>query len=852
MLSECRKFMKFIVIGFVIFLFLICSSPSSHVNAEEEIKNVLILNSYHQGFAWTKEETDGIMNQMQTYGHNISFFVEYMDWKNYNSTENLKYLIDYYRYKYKDKKLDTIIATDDAALEFAIEHRKELFSDAPIVFSGVNTEGVKKIVNGSAGVTGVVEVVDPTKTLALAKKINPDLSKVYLLNDNSESGISTMKLVISKINAFDSKIKIIPWNNLPFEEAIREAKNLEPDSMILIGTYFRDIDNRLMDHSYVTMEISENSSVPVYHIYDFGMGHGIVGGSLLSGKMQGESAAKMAFRILKGEDPDNISIFNPDSNRTVFDYNQLVRFHIPLDILPKNSEIINKPFSFYETYKTLVLSVIAAFTALLTFLSILIFYIRKINRMKRTLQESHEELSMLYEELTASDEEMKEQYEEMMIINEKIKQSEEKLANLAYFDPLTGLLNKHSLYERSVSTFNEGKKAALLFIDIDNFKYVNDTLGHAFGDRLIVKISERLTALLREGSTLYRLSGDEFILIVDQAFDADEVKEYASDILSNFRKNFDSLGSNLHISLSIGIAFSPEHGKDLEQLLKNADIAMYKAKEAGRKSYVVYDPGMNKVFTERIMIEKHLQSALDENEFELYYQPQLDLRTNKITGFEALLRWNSPVLGPVSPLKFIKVAEDTHFIIPLGTWVLNQACAFLRKLHEEGYHDLMISVNISILQLLQSDFLTNVEEVLSINQLKPEKLELEITETILMESFDRIILGLKRLRDRKVRIALDDFGKGYSSLNYLKQLPITTMKVDKSFVDYITDTETDELVGHIITLGKVMGMDVVAEGVEMQCQLDYLQQHDCDKIQGYLFSKPRPEAEILRLLEERS
>ncbi len=281
-----------------------------------------------------------------------------------------------------------------------------------------------------------------------------------------------------------------------------------------------------------------------------------------------------------------------------------------------------------------MLSVIAAFTALLTFLNILIFYIRKINRMKKTLQESHDELSMLYEELTASDEEIKEQYDEMRIINDKIKLSEEKLANLAYYDPLTGLLNKHSLYERSVTTFQEGREAALFFIDIDNFKHVNDTLGHAFGDKLIEKISERLTALLREGSTLYRLSGDEFILISEQAQDVEKVKEYASYILSNFRKDFDSLGSNLHISLSIGIALSPEHGRDLEQLLKNADIAMYKAKEAGRKSYVIYDSGMNEVFTERIMIEKHLQNALDENEFELYYQPQLDLRTNRITGFE--------------------------------------------------------------------------------------------------------------------------------------------------------------------------------------------------------------------------
>ncbi|MBP1754055.1 MAG: diguanylate cyclase protein [Firmicutes bacterium] len=849
MIRRSRKLFK--IMGFTIFLILLLLYQNINVQAEEEMKNVLIINSYHQGFAWTREQTEGIMNQLQQEGFNYSFYVEYMDWKNYNSEENLDYLTDYYRYKYNKKRIDIIVTTDDVALQFALENREKLFSDAPVVFSGVNTEGVKSITNNYSRVTGVVEVVDPTQTLVIAKRINPSIKKIYLLNDNSESGKSTMSIIVNTVSEFDSNLEEASWNDLPFEEIVKRAGELEKDSIILIGTYFRDIDDRLMDQSYVTKVISENSCVPVYHIYDFGLGYGVIGGSLLSGKMQGESAAKMAYRILNGEDPDKIPIAYTDSTRTVFDYNQLLRFDVSPSVLPKDSEIVNKPFSFYETYKTLVLGVVAAFTALITFLSILIFYIRKINKMKINLQENHEELSMLYEELTASDEEIKEQYGEMLRINEKIKLSEEKLANLAYYDPLTGLLNKHSLYERSVLTFAEGRKAALLFIDIDNFKYVNDTLGHAFGDKLIVKISERLTTLLWEGSTLYRLSGDEFILIVDQLDKQEQAEEYASYLLNNFRKDFDSLNSNLHISLSIGIAMSPDHGRDLEQLLKNADIAMYKAKEAGRKSYVVYDQGMNEVLTERIRIEKNLQSAMDNNEFELYYQPQWDIKTNKITGFEALLRWNSPVLGPISPLKFIKVAEDTHFIIPLGTWVLNSACAFLKRLETYGYQDLSISVNISILQLLQSDFLTVIEDALSINQLEAEKLELEITETILMESFDRIISRLKKLRDKKVKIALDDFGKGYSSLNYLKQLPITTMKVDKSFIDYITDSGTDDLVGHIISLGKVMGMCVVAEGVEEQCQLDYLIQHECDKIQGFLFSKPQPEKEILRLLKEK-
>ncbi len=852
MLKSYMNFIKLAAMGGAILFFVLLISPDTYASENKNIQNVLILNSYHQGLDWTKEQTEGIIDTLQKSGYNFSFCVEYMDWKNYNSLENINYLIDYYYFKYHNKSIDIIITTDDAALEFALEYRNKLFSDAPVVFSGVNVEGMQSITKGYDRVTGVIEVINPTQTLKIAKKINPALKKIYLMNDNSESGLSTTHIMMNAITEFDPGLSVISWSDLPFEEAVQKASEMDDQSIILIGTYFRDGNNKLYDNNYVTMEISENSKVPVYHLYDFGLKHGIVGGTMLSGRMQGEKAAINAIRILEGEDTNLIPISISVSTRTIFDYNQLIRFDIPLNILPEDSEIINKPFSFYETYKTLVNSVVAVFCIVLLFVCILLFYIRMIRKMKRSLQENNEELSELYEELIASDEEIKQQYDEIVIINEKISQSEEKLANLAYYDSLTGLMNKLSLYERAKINALEDGRAALLFIDIDNFKYVNDTLGHAFGDKLIVKVSERLMALLKDDYSLYRLSGDEFIIIMNQIEAREQAEEYASYILENFKKDFDSLGSNLHISLSIGISICPDHGRDLEQLLKFADIAMYKAKEAGRKSYMVYDQQMNEAFTERIMIEKHLQGALDENEFVLYYQPQLDIATNKITGFEALLRWNSPVLGMVSPLKFIKVAEDTHFIIPLGTWVLQTACEFLKRLEDNGYQGLTVSVNISILQLLQEDFLDIVEGVLSINDVEPENLELEITETILMESFDRIIARLMRLRDKKIRIALDDFGKGYSSLSYLKQLPITTMKVDKSFIDYITNDNQEDLIGHIISIGKNMGMNVIAEGVEEQCQLDYLAIHECDKIQGYLFSKPLPEEAIMSLLQNRS
>ncbi len=851
MRKKMRKLINItLFVGFLqLFLMYMTSSAFAQEHNESQI---LVLNSYHQGMTWTEEETDGIISKIREAGKNVSFYVEYMDWKNYDSDSNWHMLYDYYKYKYTDKKLDMIMATDDAALKFALQYRKEIFSDAPIVFCGVNQEGVQEITKGFDRITGVFEEVNPTKTLEFAVSLNPQISKIYIIYDNSESGLSTGQMVNDCIKAFNPKLEVIAWNNLPFETVKERAALAKDDSIILFCTYYSDANKNIVAMDYASREVSKASRVPVYGLFDFGINQGIVGGILVSGRLQGEYAAELAIRILEGEDPNSIPVQSPDCTRTIFDYNQLRRFHISKEQLPKGSTIINKPFSFYETYKTLVISVVAVFLLLISFTSILFFNVRKLGIMKHTLSENNEELTQLNEELIASDEELKKRYEEIISVNERIRKSDEKLSYLAYHDSMTGLPNKLSLYSRAKDVFvPECGTSALLFIDIDNFKYVNDTLGHAFGDKMIVDVSNTLTGLLYDNCSLYRLSGDEFVIILEQLEDVKQSERFAVHLLSEFFKDFD-YQSNLHVSLSIGIALYPLHGTDLEELLKYADIAMYKVKEAGKKGYLVYSSEMNEAFVERVSIEKYLKKALDCHEFELYYQPQLELKSNRITGLEALIRWNSPNLGWVSALKLISVAEDTHFIIPLGEWVLRNACIFLKKLEELGYGQMGVSVNISILQLLQEDFVDKVMDILHTYQIQPELLELEITESILVESFDRIKTKLQQLRDHHVRTALDDFGKGYSSLSYLKQLPINTMKIDKSFIDPISEQSEDDYVRNIISLGKNLGMCVIAEGVEEKHQLDYLMRSECDRIQGFLFCKPKAEKDIIQILEDTS
>jgi len=469
----------------------------------------------------------------------------------------------------------------------------------------------------------------------------------------------------------------------------------------------------------------------------------------------------------------------------------------------------------------------------------------KLVKSYRDLAAAHEKLELLYAKISASEEELKHQ-------NEELIKNQKKMHYLAYHDTLTGLPNKQSLLENSNNVIfaSPDNKAALFYIDMDNFKYINDTMGHAFGDKFIIKVGERLTSLMTENCSIYRIGGDEFIVILEDIKSEKEAEVFASYIIESFKDTLDIEGSTLSTTLSIGIALYPKHGENINELLTFADIAMYKSKAQGKNGYVIYDNHMEAVFRERTNIEKCMRKALEKNEFVLHYQPQVNIKENKIVGFEALLRWNSSELGFLPPVKFIEIAEDTQFIIPLGKWVLKTSCEFLKKLHRKGHENLTMSVNISVLQLLQTDFIDFVMSTLNAFQLKPEHLVLEITESILIQSFENINSKLQELKSLGIGVALDDFGNGYSSLSYLMQLPISTLKMDKSFInDIITNSGNRVLVGHIISLGRNLGIKVIAEGVEDTEQLDFLVENQCDVIQGYIFGKPLSEEEVIKRLD---
>ena len=432
------------------------------------------------------------------------------------------------------------------------------------------------------------------------------------------------------------------------------------------------------------------------------------------------------------------------------------------------------------------------------------------------------------------------------------KMDEYKITRLAYFDSLTGLYNKASVRDKFSELMDlDFKKVALLFMDLDNFKLTNDSYGHAVGDQLLVQVADTLMEISKDSSIVSRLGGDEFVILTKDYENHKELEEIAEKLVSHLDNVFIVGNYNINVSSSIGIAIYPFDASSFDELLKNADTAMYKAKEKGKNRYEFYNPSMNEAIYEKLNLQSYMRKAISDGEFILYYQPFFTADDRKLVGFEALLRWTSPEMGDISPAKFIPVAEETRLILPIGDWVIRTACCFLKRLHELIGTGLSMSINISILQFQQPDFAQRVLEILELNNLPPESLELEITEMVLIQNINEVSDNIALLKSRGIKIALDDFDTGYSLLNYLTQLPINTLKIDKSFIQRIGKADDNKLiVGSIIFISKKMGLTTVAEGVETTGQLDYLKKMNCDIIQGFLLGKPQPGEQTLELVKK--
>jgi len=439
--------------------------------------------------------------------------------------------------------------------------------------------------------------------------------------------------------------------------------------------------------------------------------------------------------------------------------------------------------------------------------------------------------------------------------NSTIKQSQERADYLAHHDVLTDLPNRHLFNDRLEHALQRGHRqgvlVAILFIDLDNFKSINEGLGYPVGDRVLQETATRMVQLVREEDTVARIAGDEFAIILEDIKDPESVAKITGKLLEAFRPPFFIDNDELHVSVSIGISLYPDDGDDVTTLIKNADTAMYKAKEMGKAGYCFYTQALTEAAQERLQLGNRLRKALARNELLLHYQPQYSLHSGELVGAEALVRWQTDDLGLVPPARFIPLAESNGLILPIGEWVLYEACVQARKWQQGGLDIKRIGVNVSGLQIQQGAIVTSVKNALKTTGLDPACLELEITENFIMQQADDAIAILEELRGLGVMLAIDDFGTGYSSLSYLKLLPVNRLKVDRSFVkDIARDSNSEAIVRAVIALARSLQLQVIAEGVEKAEQGQFLQAEGCDEVQGFYYARPLPADQFTALLEQ--
>ena len=534
-------------------------------------------------------------------------------------------------------------------------------------------------------------------------------------------------------------------------------------------------------------------------------------------------------------------------NKYIFDYNVIKAYGINEKLLPKDTILINKEIPLFKKYLGHILA--ALLILLLQFLFIMILQ-RNIIRRKKT----EVELLKSRKKLLESNEELVSTNDELIVSLEEIKIQDEKIHDLIYFDLLTGLNNRFSIFQiiDNVINYEEIQGImAVMFLDVDNFKNINDTYGHDIGDEVIKIIGGKLKKYENDNISIGRFGGDEFLIMIKNQIEIQDISDFVEAIQKEVAEQIVYGNITLFLTVSTGIALFSQKGDSRRELVKKADLALYKAKDLGRDTYVFYKGSMKETLEEKMLLQMAIKEAIKKKEFFLYYQPYVNSETHKVVGFEALIRWTSKEHGYVSPYKLITNAEEMGLIIEIGEWVLKESCIFAKSINEGRKDKLKVSVNVSAVQLMNSEFCDRTIEIVKETGVDPELMCLEMTETILIESLETSTTVVQKLKEQGFLIALDDFGTGYSSLKYFKNLPVTILKIDKSFVDNIASSLYDRnLINAMVNIAHYKGIEVVAEGVETEEQLNILKSHGCDTIQGYLFSKPLSEEDTVKFIEK--
>lgn len=932
-------------------------------------RTVLVLHSYHDGYEWTDGQAQGIAEALATLAPKAEQVVYYLDWKRHPDQHGLDRLAGLIHHRHPAGSLDAIVTTDDAALAFGLRLREEQYGAVPLIHGGVLPSVARQAAARRAETTGVTEVKDIAGTVAMAMAAAPHLRRLYYVRDSTESGVGLDAELLEAVEAGQMPLELHTLADMPFDQLLRSLEALPADSAVLLGTYADDGHGVIMPPTRFLERMSEHSAVPIFGLQDYLLGHGLAGGSLLSAREHGRAVGALAAAVLENGGVSGLRIHPRQSSIRAVDFAQFQRFGLSVDRIPNLDLVVNKPFSFFDSYRALVLAVGAVILVLTAMVVALASALRRGRRAESALRvsnqaltDSRRELEANLAELTISREKLRDSERSLRLVAEasrdiiwnmdftanrrvmsgrvqellgldpraiitddgwvslihpddlercrdllrrhlagetpeyraeyrvrhrdgfyiwiyatgkalldadgrpivmagsytditaeKLQQA--RLDHLAHYDQLTGLPNRLKLSEHVDALIRTDRQSggtpslALLFLDMDNFKFINDSFGHRAGDELLVDFGQRIRRIAGEGTFVSRLGGDEFVIVVHGP--ANDPVEVARRLEQGFATPFLVEGQNLFIAATIGIARYPWDGRGFDELLQNADTAMYWAKDNARGRVGAFTPDMNRKVVDRVRLLSRIRHALDDGAFTLVYQPQVSTADRSVRGFEALVRWTDGELGPVSPARFIPACEESGLIVPLGLWVLETACADAVRMTAQGLTEPSVSVNVSVVQLAQPDFVPRVLQVLERTGLPPGRLELEITESLMMGCFDASVDKLNELGGAGIRVALDDFGTGYSSLTYLRRLPIHTLKLDKGFIDDVhRRSDARSMIASIVRIARDLRLSVVAEGVEEEEQWDALARLGCDTIQGWLVSRPLPPDRIAPFLAE--
>lgn len=946
------------LLGLLVLSVLLVVLHGSVVNgAEKPRKNVLFISSYTQSFMTVPDQISGIKKGFKDQPINLD--MEFMDTKRFTSNQNIQNFYNSLSFKIKNTvKYDAVIVGDDAALQFAIDYQEELFSQIPIVFFGINDKDRAKEAAKNPYMTGVVEETSLVENIQLARKLNSLATKVVAIVDNTLTGQGDQKQFEAAMTTFTDLDKIIlNVSNYSFEEFAKVLEKIDENSIVLYLSMNQDNTYQYMEMKEQFLFIKNHTKVPVYRASIGGVGEGIFGGKMISYEAFGQIAADMVLDVFEGTPIQTLSLIEETPYYYFFDNHILKKYNIDEALIPKEAVLLNKKINPFMGYMKYFITVGAIVLFLGCIAIILIFDNMKRRRIQRRLQESNEELSMIYEELAASEEELKIQYNfveqhaketdllyqkydiaitstnsavweldvktnelevssniqniinkaipirgdfnymleyvmhpeyKVQVMNEvqsyimgekdevyiqvsdnaqdkkqrwflirgkgildkdnnltkiygivldttSIIEKEEYIKHAASHDFLTDLPNRLRFMEVLEEELKRESCGAVLLFDIDDFKSINDTLGHVYGDELLQQIAARIRNIQDEKMYVARMGGDEFLILLKDVTDYQIVDQYMKRIKEIFSQFFMLGGREDFIHFSMGVTFYPMDSKNISQIIMNADTAMYKAKKSGKNSCIYYHEQMKEELKSKKKVEAILREAMRDNGFCLYYQPQVEVKTGEIIGFEALLRLKN---HEISPDVFIPIAEERGYIIEIGRWVAKEAIRQMAEWIKKGYPEKMIAINYSGKQMRDKGYINYVKELLQEYGIKPEYLEIEITEGIFFENNTQTLDFIKELRNQGFKIALDDFGTGYSSLYYLTYMPVDKIKLDKSIIDKFLEFENNKVMESLILLAHSLNLKITAEGIEEEKKLIKLKQNGCDYIQGYFFSKP--------------